>query len=374
VLHVHSGNMLGGIETFLRLLVRLGGHAPEMTTHFAICFEGQLTSELRQAGATVHILGPVRARSPLRVIEARNTLANVVATGRYDVVVSHSAWAHAMFAPAVRRHGARLVLYIHDVPNPRAWLDRWAGLTPPDVVMCNSPFMRSSGQWWFPKTPRKMIRYPVPIDGRMSPATRATVRASVGAGEDEVVILLASRMEAWKGHGLLLDALGRLRANRRWVCWIAGGAQRPHEARHEKELRAAAQRWGIGDRVRFLGYRNDVRSLMQAADIHCQPNLEPEPFGLVFAEAMSSGLPIVTTAMGGAIDSVTPACGVLVSPDAPAVAAALARLIDDDVARAVLAKAAPARARELWDVETRMRELSREFAAIASGADRRVGS
>lgn len=374
MLHVHSGNMLGGIETFLRLLVRLGAHAPEMTTHFAICFEAQLASELRQAGATVHILGPVRARSPRRVIEARRALGHVVATGGYDVVVSHSAWAHAMFAPAVRKHDARLVLYIHDVPNSRAWLDRWASLTAPDVVMCNSPFMEGSGRWWFPKVPRKMIRYPVPIDARISPATRAAVRASLGARDDNVVIFLASRMEAWKGHGLLLDALARLRENPRWVCWIAGGAQRPHEALHEKVLRATALRSGIGDRVRFLGYRSDVRSLMQAADIHCQPNLEPEPFGLVFAEAMSSGLPIVTTAMGGAIDSVTPACGVLVSPDAAAVAAALVRLVDDDVARVTLAKAAPMRAKELWDVGTRMRELAEGFAAIARGPGREVGS
>ena len=58
---------------------------------------------------------------------------------------------------------------------------------------------------------------------------------------------------------------------------------------------------------------------MHAADIHCQPNTAPEPFGLVFVEALYAGLPVVTTALGGALEILTDACGVLVpAGDAPA--------------------------------------------------------
>ena len=71
-------------------------------------------------------------------------------------------------------------------------------------------------------------------------------------------------------------------------------------------------RKGLAERVRFLGERADVPDLLGAADIHCQPNSSPEPFGLAFVEALHAALPVVTSDAGGAREIVTPACGVLV--------------------------------------------------------------
>ena len=121
-------------------------------------------------------------------------------------------------------------------------------------------------------------------------------------------------MEAWKGHRLLLEALGRLRHVPGWVLWVAGGAQRPYEARYLAELEAQATELGIRGRVRFLGQRSDVPRLLRAADIHCQPNLGPEPFGIAFIEALQARLPVVTTAMGGPLEIIDGSCGVLVAP------------------------------------------------------------
>jgi glycosyltransferase involved in cell wall biosynthesis len=47
----------------------------------------------------------------------------------------------------------------------------------------------------------------------------------------------------------------------------------------------------IADRVRFAGQRDDVPRLLAAADLHCQPNSSPEPFGVAFVEALAAGLP-----------------------------------------------------------------------------------
>ena len=101
-----------------------------------------------------------------------------------------------------------------------------------------------------------------------------------------------------------------------WVCWTAGGAQRPAEAAYLAELRQTAARLGIAERVRFLGQRTDVPHLLAAADVHCQPNTGPEPFGLAFVEALAAGRPVVTTALGGALEIVDETCGVhFVEPD-----------------------------------------------------------
>jgi glycosyltransferase involved in cell wall biosynthesis len=364
-LHVYSGNLYGGIEACLRTLARHGAHAP--ATDFALCFEGRLAQELREAGAIVHILGAVRARSPRSVVAARRVLAGILREGHYEVVVCHSAWPYALFAPVVRAHGASLAFHMHDVPNARGWIDRWANRTAPDLVLCNSEFTAAGGKWFFRGASRVVVRCPVEVDRFAVRDDRAQVRAALGTTPETVLILQASRMQAWKGHRLLIDALGELRANSRWVCWVAGGAQRPAEKAYERELQTRVERLGLKGRVRFLGQRSDVPSLMGAADLFCQPNIGPEPFGIAFVEALAAGLPIVTTAMGAAAEIVDPSCGRLVPPDARAVAASLSELIDDDERRAVLSSAAPARARRLCDPAECTAAISRELARIATG-------
>jgi glycosyltransferase involved in cell wall biosynthesis len=97
---------------------------------------------------------------------------------------------------------------------------------------------------------------------------------------------------------------------------------------------------------------------MAAADIYCQPNTSPEPFGIVFVEALAAGVPVVTTAMGGALEIVDERCGVLVREASPVlVAEALQRLIDAPALRASLSAAGPAQARRVSDPQARLSEI-----------------
>jgi glycosyltransferase involved in cell wall biosynthesis len=97
---------------------------------------------------------------------------------------------------------------------------------------------------------------------------------------------------------------------------------------------------------------------MSAADIYCQPNTAPEPFGIAFVEALAAGLPVVTTAAGGALEVVDERCGVLLPEPSPeAVAGALQRLIDAPSLRASLAAAAPPQARRVSDPAARLAEI-----------------
>jgi glycosyltransferase involved in cell wall biosynthesis len=133
----------------------------------------------------------------------------------------------------------------------------------------------------------------------------------------------------------------------------------------EAALKEQARALGIGERVQFLGQRSDVPALMAAADVFCQPNTGAEPFGLVFVEALRAGLPVVSTAMGGALEIVSAECGLLVPPEAEAVAGALAALIDDADRRRRLGAAGPARASALSDPAGRLEELESALRGIA---------
>jgi glycosyltransferase involved in cell wall biosynthesis len=361
VLHICPGNLFGGVESMLLTLARSRDVCPACRPHFAVCYGRRLSSGLKALGVGVEVLGAVRVSRPWTVWQARRRLARMLARGRYDRVVCHSAWSQAVFGPAVRSGGVPLVFWLHDAATGRHWLERWARRTAPDLVICNSHYTAGTVPRLYPGVRTEVIYCPVAQAARSCNDTnsdRPTVRAELDTPDDCPVIIQVSRLEEWKGHALHLAALAGLGQAGPWACWIVGGAQRPHEVRYLKRLKDEAARLGIGGRVRFLGQRSDVRRLLAAADIFCQPNTGPEPFGIAFVEALAAGLPVVTTAMGGALEVVDPASGVLVAPDAGALACALGELVRDPRARARLAAGGPARARLLCDPEQQVRRLA----------------
>lgn len=368
VLHLNAGNLYGGIETLLVTLARERGLCPALEPRFALFFEGRLASELRDTGVCLSLLGQARVRYPWTIISARRRLDALLETERPDVVVTHGAWSHAMAAPAVRKNGTTLVHWLHNPALGKQWLERWANRAPPDLVIANSRFTAATSRLF------AGVRTTVacsPLAARPASVERDRIRGGLDTANDAAVIVIASRLERWKGHLLLVEALGRLRDDPRWIGWIAGGAQRGHEEIYLDEIRAAAGRAGILSRLRFLGQRADIPDVLAAADIHCQPNQGAEPFGLAFVEALYAGLPVVTTAIGAAPEIVDASCGVLVPVDAAALAAALGRLVNDPVERTRLGGSGPLRARALCDPQARLTALHEELARTQPAPRRR---
>ena len=369
VLHVYSGNLFGGVE---RILTAYAAHTgtERCEIEFALCFDGRLRDTLRDAGAVQHDLGPVRARYPWSRSRARARLRGLLVARRFDVVVVHSAWSQAMFASVVREQDVPLAFYLHDVANGTHWLERWASRHEPDLVITNSQFTARSTENLYPGARTATLYAPVDVKPRVVGAgERSAMRASLDTREDDVVVVQVSRMQAWKGHALLLDALARLRgASRaeapRWKLWVVGGPQRDEERQYVGALRAHARDLGIEGDIRFLGERRDVPELLAAADVFCQPNVGPEPFGIVFIEALAAGLPVIATRMGGAIEIVDESCGLLVVPTAVALAGALGRLLEDDVLRRTLGAAGPVRAQALCNPQRQWKELVQLLRAL----------
>jgi glycosyltransferase involved in cell wall biosynthesis len=362
VLHIHSGNLYGGVETFLLALAKSRRLAPSMEMSAAVCFDDRIAAALRREGVPTSILGPVRLRRPDSVWRARQALSCLIAGDQFDVAVCHQAWPLAIFGSTVKAAGLPLVSWIHMAPS-RHWIDRLAARIEPDLVVCNSRFTASLQTH---TSARVAVAY-YPIAAVMpvanTPERSQQIRQELNTPPDDVVVVQVSRMEALKGQMLCLEALAELRGSAGWTCWQIGGPQRAFEQRYFDSLRAAAERLGISTRVRFVGERADVPDLLAAGDIYCQPNLQPEGFGITFVEAMASGLPVVTTAIGGALEIVDDSCGVLLpQEDATAMrrsfATALTRLMSDRRERERLGIAGRTRARGLCDPTTQMRSIA----------------
>ena len=153
------------------------------------------------------------------------------------------------------------------------------------------------------------------------------------------VIMLAGRITAWKGHGLLLEALARLerdatdgleRGAREWVCVLVGPEQRSGAL--AGRLLAQAGRLGIAHRLRFAGQCDDMPAAFALADIVVAPSLKPEPFGRVVVEAQAMGCAVVAADHGAATQTVRHGVsGYLFPPgDAEALADTLAHVLSMD--------------------------------------------
>ena len=361
MLHVSSGNLYGGVEAILVTLASFRHLCPAMEPHFALSFEGRLSQELIECGVPVYVLGKVRVSRPWTVWRTRRRLSRLLSREQFDFVVCHMPWSLAIFGGVAQAKGLSLAFWAHGLHSGRHWLERWACRTKPDLAIANSHFTSNAFPHLFPQIRSGVIYPPVALDTqRKSGYHRGDARQELQVPEDTVVIIQVSRLESWKGHLLHLRALSLLKnLNIPWVCWMVGGAQRIEEADYLKQIQQAASDLGVSDRVRFLGARGDVPRLLKAADIFCQPNQQPEPFGIVFIEALAAGLPIVTTAMGGALEIVDESCGLLVQPDdVAALAQSLTQLIESPELPMMLGQAGPARARELCDPGMQMARLS----------------
>jgi glycosyltransferase involved in cell wall biosynthesis len=372
VLQVSSGNLFGGIETVLCSLAEHDALAPGTGGHFALCFHGRLSHQLEALGAEVYSLGEVRIRNPFSVGRARRMLENLLREKQFDAAICHSAWSQALFGGTIRDAGLASIFWLHGAVNGDHWLERLASRSRPDFVIANSQYTNGTLDRLYPGVPSEVLYHPLAVaTPSLNDEERAEIRRGCNTTPDAVVVVHNSRMEPWKGHGQLLDALARLADDPRWVCWIAGSAQRPHEATYVRDLRAMAESAGIAPRVRFIGQRTDVPQVLAAADIHCQPNVEAEPFGVVFIEALSAGRPVVTTDMGGPREIIDDGCGILVPPgDTGRLAESLHRLIDEPELRASLGGRGPARARELCDPKRQLSRLD-DICARARGEMRK---
>lgn len=172
---------------------------------------------------------------------------------------------------------------------------------------------------------------------------------AAGGGATPVILCVAT-LTPRKGQDVLVEALARL-GGRPWRAVLTGALDRaPDYAQAVARQIAGA---GLGARVTLTGPADaaGLAALYAGADIFCLPS-RYEGYGMVFAEAMARGLPVVAARIAAAEEVVGEDAGTLVAVDDPdALAGALAALLDDAGLRGRKADAALARAAALpgWD-------------------------
>jgi glycosyltransferase involved in cell wall biosynthesis len=185
-------------------------------------------------------------------------------------------------------------------------------------------------------------------------------------------LLVLGRLVTRKGVGNVVEALAELPDAE----LVVAGGPAPDVMDGDpavQRLRALADRFGVRDRVRFLGgvARPEVPALIRDSDVVVAVPWY-EPFGIVPLEAMACGRPVVAAAVGGMLDTVVPGVtGEHVTPrDPAALAATLRQLLDDPERRAAYGVAGRNRAVELYDWNTIVDSTEAAYEAVVAARSR----
>lgn len=186
-----------------------------------------------------------------------------------------------------------------------------------------------------------VVDYGLP-DARIAvavPGVEPATRAQGGQPGAPLQMLAIGSLIPRKGYDVLIEALRRV-AGGNWRLTVAGSPD--HAPETARQLRARIFEAGFQDRILLAGAvdQTTLAGLYDRADLFVMPSLF-EGYGMVLTEALARGLPIVCTMTGAGVDTVPADAALKVSPgDAPALADALATLIDEPARRRQLADAA----------------------------------
>jgi glycosyltransferase involved in cell wall biosynthesis len=396
---------LGGAETsLLDVLASLRDAQPSWPLHLVAAADGPLLPRAATLGVTTAVVPFPRAIARLgehgaahgaapgggfarlatqigmaaRPIAAYTSrLRRAIAACAPDVVESNGLKMHLLGARAC---DAPLVWHVHDYLGSRrltARLLRWSSSRCAAIVANSQSVAADVRQMLGPGAPVVTVYNAIDLQ-RFSPIgdaidlDRAAGLARAPAGT--VRVGLVATYARWKGHATFLQAIARLPASAPPVrAYVIGGPiyQTDGSQYSIDELRDLARAADLEDRVGFTGFLVEPEHAMRALDVVVHASTDPEPFGLVIAQAMACGRAVVASDAGGAAELFTR--GVDAIGHAPgnveALAAAIQPLVADRDLRERLGVAARATAERLFDRARLARELTPIYErAVAAAA------
>jgi glycosyltransferase involved in cell wall biosynthesis len=197
----------------------------------------------------------------------------------------------------------------------------------------------------------------------------SAVRAELGVPKTAPLIGFVARLDPWKGADVFIRAAAVVSMQRHDAHFAIIGGELPGHEHHAAALLRLADDLGLGHRIHFAGWRYPPESMpavMAAVDVLLHTAIRPEPFGLVFLEAMAAGRPVVAAEGGGVPEVVdNGVTGLLTAPgDWEAAAAAVASLLKDRQRARVMGMAGRRRVECHFDVRAQVRKIEAVYERL----------
>jgi glycosyltransferase involved in cell wall biosynthesis len=377
ILYLSPCAQLGGAErSLLDCLASLRHTEPDWELHLIAGQHGPLLAEARELGVNVHCLPFPETLAKLgcfgtgltsvarqslgafpELVHYRYALRKAIRGIAPDLIHTNGFKMHLL---AAWDKSAPVVWHVHDylsrsLPMARAMQ---FSATRVRAVLANSQSVAEDAARVLGKdTPVQTLLNAVDLNRFQPRGFRLDLDQIAGlpaAAPGTVRVGLVGTLAKWKGHEIFLNALARRELrNAPLRAYIIGGPiyRTGNSQRSLDELRAMARDLGVEQQVGFTGFVSNTPAAIRALDIVVHASTEPEPFGLVIAEAMACARAVIASNQGGAAELVSnERDGIGIAPGDPqTLAEAIRELVRDPVKRMCLASAARTTAEARFD-------------------------
>ncbi|MDX6709734.1 MAG: hypothetical protein QOH96_750, partial [Blastocatellia bacterium] len=200
------------------------------------------------------------------------------------------------------------------------------------------------------------------IDEQLERFDRETVLKKLGLPLDRPLVASVGELNPLKGHEDFIAAASRVALQNGDVDFVIVGDDRSNGKGYREKLEKAAAASGLGNRLHFVSWVDELASFMKAADVFVSASYT-ESFGLAILEAMACATPVVATRTEGAQELIEAGkSGLLVDVGkTDELTSAILRLLDDDSLRRRLGGEAAIHARERFGLDRMVEETERVY-------------
>ena len=388
----HTARWSGGEVALYRTLIALA--KTEVVPLVVLAEEGSFADKLREAGIETHFIPlsesvrEVRkdtlgfaallkyASLPLSVVRYAQTIAKFAKEKNCQIIHCNSLKSDIYGALAGRIAHLPTIWHIRDnitpeyLPRPAVKALRLLARTLPQAVYANS---ESTLQTVFPTPPPKYLQTGIVYDGldeeQLTTKPPRVVRTRDGdvksPWKEEIPVFgLVGRITPWKGQHVFLEAAQILHSQGIKARFQIIGAPLFGEEAYEEKIKLQAT--AMGNSVEFLGFREDMATVLSHLDILIHASTLPEPFGQVITEGMAVGLPVIASKGGGAREIVREGITGLLTPmgDAKTLSSAMQSLLQNPEYAHTLGSNAYTDVRERFTSTQTARQLQQLYQSL----------
>lgn len=313
ILFVDHAAVMGGAE--LSLLDLATTYA--QTSKVLLFSDGPLQNRLKKAGIQSSIVPASGNMLEINTSGGLQSLAKIPELWKmagliaqeavgYDLILANSQKAFIISALATLRDSPPVLWYLHDILTARHFskINRMVAVFLANQfatkVLVNS---QATGKAFIAAGGKEKL-YNVVYNGfdaqkfdRVTIQDAEKIRSDLGI-DDAPLVGVFSRLSYWKGQHIFLEAVKELHQ----VQVILVGEALFGEEDYVSKIKTLANESQLQGRIHWLGFRDDIPSLMKACDLIVHTSTEPEPFGRVIVEGQLAQKPVIASAAGGALE------------------------------------------------------------------------
>ena len=307
ILLLHSSNDLYGASKIFLQLIDLF-LSKDFNIHVVLPEKGKLDDFLNQKDIKVSYneLGVLRKKylNPLGLvnrfvsnIKAIKFLSNYIKIHSIDLVYTNTSTI-LCGGIAAKKNGISSLFHIHEIPRGNWLYEIFSSkiinrISHKVLVVSNSV----KNHWQKNIDKDKIERV---YNGILFEKTNSS--NEIDRNSDDYIITSVARLIPYKGHLYLIDIADELMKKSKKFKFLIVGDTLPSYAYYEKRLKQKVKNLGLENQILFMGFRNDISSILKQSDLFIHPAIAPDPLPTVLFESLYNNLPSVATNLGGAIE------------------------------------------------------------------------